>query len=438
MMQVLSLESGQTPPAELISRRAVFDPDVQATVHRIIEAVRQRGDEALAEFTQEFDGVLLGDLRLGLRVDEQELQAAAKRVDKDLQRALHETGQNIFDFHESQRRSGTLITRDDGAVLGSKLSPLDSVGIYVPGGQAVYPSTVLMCALPARVAGVRRVAMFTPPGKDGKVDPAILLAAQIAGVSEVYRVGGAQAIAALAYGTQSIRPVDKIVGPGNAYVACAKRMVSGDVGIDLLAGPSELAILADDSAEPSLLAIDLMAQAEHDTHAACYLITTDPELAEEVPAEIDAFLEDSPRADITRHALDQNGIIFVAPDLETALLAVNTIAPEHLEVQMNDAWDLLGLIDNAGALFVGPWSPVAVGDYAAGPNHTLPTSGTARFASPLSVDDFVKSTSVISYSYSALKADGDNIVTIANSEGLWAHGKSIRARFELLDDEGLA
>jgi histidinol dehydrogenase len=292
-----------------------------------------------------------------------------------------------------------------------------------------------MCALPAKVAGVRRVVMVTPPNSDGHINPMLLAAAQIAGVSELYAVGGAQAIAALAYGTESIAPVDKIVGPGNAYVAAAKRAVSGDVGIDMLAGPSELAILADDTSEPSLLALDLMAQAEHDPNAACYLITTDAELAEDVPAEIAAFIEDSPRADITREALDKNGIILVAPDLSTALDAVNAIAPEHLELQTASAIDLLGLIDNAGAIFVGNWSPTSVGDYAAGPNHTLPTSGTARFAGPLSVDDFVKSSSVIAYSYSALKKDEETILTLAAAEGLWAHGKSVRARFELFEDE---
>ncbi len=324
---------------------------------------------------------------------------------------------------------------DDGALLGTKIAPLDSVGIYVPGGRALYPSTVLMCALPARVAGVRRIVMVTPPDKSGRIDPLLLVAAQIAGVTEVYAVGGAQAIAALAYGTESIAAVDKIVGPGNAYVTAAKRAVSGDVGIDMLAGPSELAILADDTSEPALLALDLMAQAEHDPNAACYLITTDPELAQDVPEEIAAFIEDSPRKEITQESLDKNGIIFIAPDLPTALDAVNAIAPEHLEIQTADAMDLLGLIDNAGAIFLGNWSPTSVGDYAAGPNHTLPTSSTARFASPLGVDDFVKTSSVIAYSFSALKQDEETILTLAAAEGLWAHGKSVRARFELFEDE---
>lgn len=430
-MQVITLEQGEKPSTDIIKRRVVFEPDVVQTTAEIIATVREKGDEALLSYTQQFDGVALRELC----VSDQEIQAATKKANQSVLKALHESGQSIFDFHEKQKREGMLYAREDGALLGSKKSPLDSVGIYVPGGRAIYPSTVLMCALPARVAGVRRIVMVTPPGADGKVDPLLLAAAQIAGVTEVYAVGGAQAIAALAYGTESIVPVDKIVGPGNAYVAAAKRAVSGDVGIDMVAGPSELAILADDTSEPSLLALDLMAQAEHDPDAVCYLVTTDAELAEDVPEEIAAFIEDSPRAEITQQSLDKNGIIFVAPDLSTAIDAINTIAPEHLEIQTSDAMDLLGLIDNAGAIFIGPWSPTSVGDYAAGPNHTLPTGGTARFSSPLGVDDFVKFSSVISYSFSALKKDEERILTLAAAEGLWAHGKSVRARFEIFEDE---
>jgi histidinol dehydrogenase len=430
-MQVVRLESGQKPAAELIQRSVAFDTEVTQSVAQIIATVRERGDQALIEYTKQFDDA---DLR-SLRVPDQEIETAANRVDPKVLAALQEVGKSIFDFNERQVRQGFFNARDDGAFLGNKVTPLDSVGVYIPGGRALYPSSVLMGALPARVAGVRRICMVTPPGKDGKIDPVILAAAKIAGVSEVYAVGGAQAIAALAYGTESIAAVDKIVGPGNAYVAAAKRAVSGDVGIDMLAGPSEIAILADETAEPSLLAIDLMAQAEHDPNAACYLITTDPDLAEEVPEEIAEFLEDSPRAEITRTALDNNGVIFIAPDLNTALLAANAIAPEHLEIQMSDAMDLLGLIDNAGAIFIGQFTPVSVGDYAAGPNHTLPTSGTARFSSPLSVDDFVKTSSVISFSYAALQENSENIMALADTEGLWAHGKAVRARFELFEDQ---
>lgn len=430
-MRTVTLEQGKRPAADLTKRTVLFDPTVVGTVTEIIATVREQGDQALLDYTQKFDGATLRELR----IPEQDIQASLKKANQDVVKALQKAGQNIFDFHERQRRSGLLVTRDDGALLGTKVAPLDSVGIYVPGGRALYPSTVLMCALPARVAGVRRIVMVTPPDEDGRINPLLLAAAQIAGVTEVYAVGGAQAIAALAYGTESIDAVDKIVGPGNAYVTAAKRAVSGDVGIDMLAGPSELAILADDTAEPALVALDLMAQAEHDPHAACYLITTDPELAEDVAAEIAAFIEDSPRKELTLEALDANGIVFIAPDLPTALDAVNALAPEHLEIQTADAMDLLGFIDNAGAIFVGAWSPVSVGDYAAGPNHTLPTSSTARFASPLSVDDFIKSSSVIAYSYSALKRDEETILTLAAAEGLWAHGKSVRARFELFEDE---
>lgn len=430
-MRVITLESGQKPAADLIKRGVVFEPEIVSTVAEIIATVREKGDQALLDYTQQFDKATIQKLA----VPEQEVQAAAKKANQDVVKALHDSGQRIYDFHERQRREGMLIARDDGALIGTKLTPLDSVGIYVPGGKALYPSTVLMAALPARVAGVRRIVMVTPPDASGHVDPLLLAAAQIAGVTEVYAVGGAQAIAALAYGTKSINPVDKIVGPGNAYVAAAKRAVSGDVGIDMLAGPSELVILADDTAEPALVALDLMAQAEHDPNAACYLVTTDPDLVEDVKEEIAAFIVDSPRAQITQESLDNNGIIFVAPNLSTALDAVNAIAPEHLEIQTADAMDLLGLIDNAGAIFVGAWSPTSVGDYAAGPNHTLPTSGTARFSSPLSVDDFTKTSSVIAYSYSALKQDENTILNLAAAEGLWAHGKSVRARFELFEDE---
>lgn len=430
-MRVITLEPGEKPAAELIKRSVVFEPEITTAVSEIIATVREKGDAALLEYTQQFDGVALR----ALAVTDQDIQATAKKANQEVVKALHSSGQRIFDFHEKQKREGFLVAREDGALLGTKLTPLDSVGIYVPGGRALYPSTVLMCALPARVAGVRRIVMVTPPDSDGRINPLLLAAAQIAGVTEIYAVGGAQAIAALAYGTESIAPVDKIVGPGNAYVAAAKRAVSGDVGIDMLAGPSELAILADDTSEPALLALDLMAQAEHDPNAACYLITTDPELAEDVPAEIEEFIQDSPRAEVTKESLDKNGIIFVAPDLSTAVGAVNAIAPEHLEIQTAGAMDYLGLIDNAGAIFLGNWSPTSVGDYAAGPNHTLPTSGTARFSSPLSVDDFIKFSSVISYSYSALKQDEETILTLAAAEGLWAHGKSVRARFELFEDE---
>jgi len=428
-MRIVHLASSEAPSAEFVKRASSFDPEVQRDVAEIIATVREEGDKALRSYTEKFDRAKVKEIRLSEVI----IQMAQRRVDKRAMAALEAAAKNIVSYHENQLNTSWFETRRDGSLVGSKITPLDSVGIYVPGGRALYPSTVLMNAIPARVAGVRRIAMVTPPGHDSSIDPIIIAAAQIAGVNEIYTVGGAQAIAALAYGTESIAAVDKITGPGNVYVTAAKRQVSGDVGIDMIAGPSEVLILADESAEPALIAIDLMAQAEHDPQAVCYLVTTDETLVEEVEAEIAEFLIDSPRRDITRKSLDDNGVIFVAPDLSTALLAVNTIAPEHLEVQMENPFELLGLIENAGAIFLGSWTPTSVGDYIAGPNHTLPTGGTARFSSPLSVDDFVKRSSVISYTYAALHKDAETIGTLAYKEGLWAHEKSVKARFELME-----
>ncbi|MCL1890861.1 MAG: histidinol dehydrogenase [Coriobacteriia bacterium] len=429
-MRIVTLAPSEAPSLETLQRSTSFDAEVQTTVAEIIENVRTQGDEALFAYTEQFDKVRLEETRL----PEAATVQALRKVSRSVTVALEQAAKNITAYHEQQMEKSWFETRRDGSVVGSKITPLESVGIYVPGGRALYPSTVLMNAIPARIAGVRRIVMCTPPRQDGSIDPVILAAAQIAGVTEIHAVGGAQAIAALAYGTQSIAAVNKITGPGNAYVAAAKRQVAGDVGIDMIAGPSEVLVLADDTAEPALIAIDLMAQAEHDPQAACYFVTTDESLVEEVLEEIQEFLIDSPRAEITKESLDNNGVIFVAPDLQTALLAVNTIAPEHLEVQMENPFDLLGLIDNAGAIFLGPWTPESVGDYVAGPNHTLPTSSTARFSSPLSVNDFLKRSSIISYTYAALKKDAETITTLAECEGLWAHGKAARARFELLEN----
>jgi histidinol dehydrogenase len=430
-MRIIELQPGEAPEPDLICRKALADAQVVARVAEIIAQVRERGDEAVREYTRELDGA---DLKSS-RVTEAAIQNALRRCDRSVLEALDAAAKNITAFHEAQVENSTFEARADGSLVGTRITPLDSVGIYVPGGRALYPSTVLMNALPAKVAGVRRIAMVTPPRPDGTIDEAILAAAHIAGVNEIHAIGGAQAIAALAYGTDSIAPVDKITGPGNSYVAAAKRQVAGDVGIDMVAGPSEVLILADDGAEPALIAIDLMAQAEHDPDAACYLVTTDIDLPDDVLEEIEAFLEDSPRAEITRASLDNNGVIFISPDLPTALLAVNTIAPEHLEIQMDNPFDLLGLIDNAGAIFLGPWTPESVGDYMAGPNHTLPTSGTARYSSPLSVADFTKRSNIISYSYTSLRNQARFIETLAAREELWAHGKAVRARFELLEDD---
>jgi histidinol dehydrogenase len=429
-MRVEELESGQRPSAEQLGRTAATDTESLEVAARIIADVRERGDEALCAYSLEFDKVE----PKYFRVAEVDIQRALRQVPQRLRDVLQLAADNIRSFHKRQLQQSWFVTRPDGALLGSRVTPLASVGIYVPGGRASYPSTVLMNAIPAQVAGVARIAVVTPPRADGSIDPLVLAAAQIAGVTDIYAVGGAQAIAALAYGTESIDAVDKITGPGNAYVAAAKRLVFGDVGIDMIAGPSEVLILADDSSDPSHIAIDLLAQAEHDPQAATYLVTTDEELVDEVIEEVERYLGESPRQDIAKQSLDNNCLVLVCPDLATALLAVNTIAPEHLEVQMDQPLELLGLIENAGAIFLGPWTPESVGDYIAGPNHTLPTGGTARFSSPLSVDDFVKRTSVLSYSYAALRRESSAIRTLAEAEGLWAHGKAVDVRFESGDE----
>ncbi|MEG0759374.1 MAG: histidinol dehydrogenase, partial [Raoultibacter sp.] len=379
-------------------------------------------------YTARFDGVTLEDFR----IPAEKIDEAITNVDQKTAEALRHAARQIRDFHERQRQQSWFTVREDGALVGSKVEPLESVGIYVPGGRALYPSSVLMNALPAAVAGVPRIVCVTPPTKTGDLDPAILEACRIAGVTEIYAVGGAQAIAALAYGTESIAPVSKITGPGNAFVAAAKKVVSGDVGIDMIAGPSEVCVVADGTAEAALVAIDLMAQAEHDPLASCYLVTFSETYADEVEAAIEEHMASSTRAEITSASLADQGIIIVCPDLQTAMDAVNVIAPEHLEVHLDHAFDTLGMIRNAGAIFLGAWTPEAVGDYVAGPNHTLPTGGTARFSSPLSVDEFIKKSSVIQYSSAALANDASAVMAIAQHEGLWAHAKSVELRCNLM------
>jgi histidinol dehydrogenase len=381
---------------------------------------------ALAEYSQKFDGP-----RAQVRyVPTQEIEMLLPKFPKTLLEALKVAAAAIENFHERQMTQSWFVARPDGALVGSRVQPLDSVGIYVPGGRASYPSTVLMNTIPARVAGVERIVMVSPCGEDGKIPAATLIAARIAGVNEIYSVGGAQAIAALAYGTDTIAAVDKIVGPGNAYVAAAKQLVSADVGIDMLAGPSEICILADETADSDLIAIDLLAQAEHDPDARTYLVTTDAELVDEVIERVEHHLARSPRLEVTKAAIDSNCLIFVCDDLATAINAVNKIAPEHLEVVMDQPMELLGMIKNAGAIFLGPWTPESVGDYSAGPNHTLPTGGSARWGSPLSVEEFVKRSSVISYSYAALEKEAELIKALAQAEGLWAHGRAVELRFD--------
>ena len=323
--------------------------------------------------------------------------------------------------------------REDGALVGAKVTPLESVGIYVPGGRALYPSTVLMNALPAAVAGVERIVCVTPPTKDGSIDPVVLEACRLAGVTEIYTVGGAQAVAALAYGTESIEPVCKITGPGNAFVAAAKKIVSGDVGIDMIAGPSEVCVVADETANPAMVAIDLMAQAEHDPLASCYLVTFDEEYADKVEAAVEQHMKSSTRAEITTASLADQGLIVICDSMEQAIQSVNVIAPEHLELHFDGAFEQLGAIRNAGAIFVGEWTPEAVGDYVAGPNHTLPTGGTARYASPLSTDEFIKHSSVIQYSAKSLANDAEAVIAIARHEGLWAHARSVELRKALVE-----
>ncbi|MEE0845490.1 MAG: histidinol dehydrogenase [Eggerthellaceae bacterium] len=431
MRRVILAEDEQFTNVQL-KRQSAFNPQALAAATDIIEQVRERGDVALREYTERFDGVKVESFR----VPQQAIEQARGKVKPETAAALEQAAAQIREFHERQLQQSWFSVREDGALVGAKVTPLESVGIYVPGGRALYPSTVLMNALPAAVAGVERIACVTPPAKDGTVDPAILEACRLAGVTEVYTVGGAQAIAALAYGTESIPAVSKITGPGNAYVAAAKKIVSGDVGIDMIAGPSEVCVVADETADPALVAIDLMAQAEHDPLAACYLVTFSEDYADEVERMVGEHMKSSTRAEITTASLADQGLAVICKTLEQAFETVNVIAPEHLELHIHHAMDSLGRVRNAGAIFLGAWTPEAVGDYAAGPNHTLPTGGTARYASPLSVDDFIKKSSVIQYSPQALGRDADIVIAIARHEGLWAHARSVELRRDILVESG--
>ena len=430
MMRRIVLERGQRLTDKDLARSGGVDAEIIGVAARIVDDVRVRGDEALREYTASFDKVQLSDFL----VTAEEIEAAVGAVEPGFLDAIASAAGAIEDFHRRQVPQSWFTTQEGGVFLGQKVEPIRRVGIYVPGGRAKYPSSVLMCAIPAMVAGVEEVAMVAPPAADGTVNAYTLAAAAEAGVDEIYKVGGAQAVAALAYGTASIPRVDKVVGPGNAYVTAAKKLVMGDVGIDMLAGPSEVLILADETAVPAFVAIDLMAQAEHDPRAATYLVTTDPSLPDLVEDALRVLLEESPRGEITERSLTDNGVIIVCPDIVAALDTADLIAPEHLEVQMSEPFDLLGGIHNAGAIFLGPWTPESVGDYVAGPNHVLPTGGTARFSSPLSVDDFLKKSSVLSYSFEALEMDGPTVLEIAGKEGLWAHGRAVSLRLEALEE----
>ena len=423
-MRRIILGPGERFDESQLNRTGAFNADALKIATDIVDDVRQRGDAALRELTAKFDGVEIADFR----VSQQAMDDALAAIDPALSAALEHAAAQIREYHERQLEKGWTYVRENGAMVGCKVEPIGAVGIYVPGGRALYPSSVLMNAIPASVAGVERIVCTTPPTKDGTLDPSLVKACQIAGVTEIYSVGGAQAIAALAYGTESIAPVSKITGPGNAFVAAAKKIVSGDVGIDMIAGPSEVCVVADESADPALVAIDLMAQAEHDPLASSYLVCFDEAYANAVEAAIAQHLQASPRADITRASLDNQGLVVVVPNRDAALEVVNIIAPEHLELHLAFAESLLDGVRNAGAIFLGEWTPEAVGDYVAGPNHTLPTGGTARFSSPLSVDQFCKKSSIIRYTEEALREDAEAITRIADREGLWAHGKSVKLR----------
>lgn len=398
--------------------------DAAQRVDAILAQVRSQGDAALLDLTERFDGVRPDPLR----VPPQEIAAAWQACDPNLQEALKLAHRRILDFHQRQKPVDLQVTGVHGERLGRRWRPVERAGLYVPGGRASYPSTVLMNAVPAKVAGVQRVVMVTPPGPDGRVNSTVLAAAYLAGVDEIYRVGGAQAIAALAYGTESIPRVDVITGPGNLYVTLAKKAVYGRVSIDSLAGPSEVLVIADHSANAEHVAADLLAQAEHDPLAAAILLTTSEDLAAAVPAAIEAQLAGHPRAEITRTAINDWGLIVICPNLESAAMLSDRFAPEHLELQVERPEPLAEQIQHAGAIFLGAWTPEAVGDYLAGPNHTLPTSGTARFAGALSVETFLRHTSLIQFNRQALEATGSAVATLADSEGLHSHGESVRLR----------
>lgn len=412
----------------LLKRSPSSYSEYESTVAEIINNVRQNKDKALFEYTAKFDKAEIN--ADNIKVTRQEIDEAYKQLDADFIEVMKKSAENIRVFHEKQKRNTWIDTQENGSILGQRILPIELSGVYVPGGKAAYPSSVLMNVVPAKVAGVERIVMCTPPGADGKVNPGTLVAADIAGVTEVYKVGGAQAIAAMAFGTESVPKVDKITGPGNIFVALAKKACFGYVSIDSIAGPSEILVIADETANPRYVAADLLSQAEHDELASAILITTSEKLANEVSEEIDGFLKTLSRANIIQKSLDNYGYAFVAENMQDAIDAANTIASEHLEIITANQFETMTKIKNAGAIFLGSYSSEPLGDYFAGPNHILPTNGTARFFSPLSVDDFVKKTSIISYSEDALRAVHKDIELFAQKEGLTAHANSIAVRFE--------
>ena len=402
--------------------------EYEQSVKEILENVKTRGDEALFEYTEKFDGAHIDEKTI--RVSEEEIAEAYRRADRSLIEVIRKSLVNIRRFHEKQLQNSWFTSTYDGTMLGQKVTPLERVGVYVPGGKAVYPSSVLMNIVPAVVAGVDTIVMTTPPGKDGKVNPSTLIAAREAGANIIYKAGGAQAIGALAYGTKSIPKVDKIVGPGNIFVALAKKAVYGHVSIDSIAGPSEILVLADETANPRYVAADLLSQAEHDEMASAILVTTSGELAVKVEEEIESFLKKLSRSDIIRKSLDNFGYILLAEDMDDAIDTVNSIASEHLEIVTRNPFEVMMKIRNAGAIFIGEYSSEPLGDYFAGPNHVLPTNGTPKFFSALSVDDFIKKSSIVYYSREALKKEHRDIIKFAESEQLTAHANSIAVRFE--------
>ena len=405
----------------------------EASVQEILNAVKEKGDEAVFEYTEKFDGVRL-DAEHFL-VTEEEIAEAYEQVDDELIAIIRKALVNIRDYHQKQMQYSWFDSKPDGTILGQKVTALQRVGVYVPGGKAAYPSSVLMNIMPAKVAGVDEIIMVTPPGKDGKVTPTTLVAAKEAGADKVYKVGGAQAIAALAYGTESIPKVDKIVGPGNIYVALAKKAVYGHVSIDSIAGPSEILVVADETANPHFVAADLLSQAEHDELACAILITTSEEFAKKVDEEVKGFVEVLSRKEIIQKSLDNFGYILIAEDMDEAIEAANEIAPEHMEIVTANPFEDMMKVENAGAIFIGEYSSEPLGDYFAGPNHVLPTNGTAKFFSALSVDDFIKKSSIVYYSKSALRNIHKDIIQFATSEQLTAHANSIAVRFEDEDNE---
>lgn len=429
-MRILTLtpDTIQNILTDLLKRSPNNYTEYEGRVNEIIENVRANGDAAVFDCTKRFDGA---DINAeNIQVTEEEIAYAYTQVDDKLLDVIRKAKVNVQVYHEKQKQYSWFDSSDNGIILGQKVTPIAKAGVYVPGGKAVYPSSVLMNIMPAKVAGVKEIIMTTPCDKEGRVNPTTLVAAKEAGVDKVFRVGGAQAIAALAFGTESIPKVDKIVGPGNIYVALAKKAVFGHVSIDSIAGPSEILVLADETANPRFVAADLLSQAEHDELASAILITTSQALAEQVSVEVDKFTAELSRKEIITKSLDNYGYILVAPDLETAIETANEIASEHLEIMTANAFDVMTRIQNAGAIFIGEYSSEPLGDYFAGPNHVLPTNGTAKFFSPLSVDDFIKKSSIISYSREALEPVYKDIVQFAESEQLTAHANSIRVRFE--------